>query len=166
MDLIKVGEIVASHGIKGEVKLFPLTENIERFNKDQFFYIDNQSKKVSIERFKTSGNLLIIKFNEFNNLNDVSPFIKKSLYTSSEDLIELKNDEYFIFDLVGLNVFEGNNFLGYVTDIIENETNDILVVKTEKKEILIPFIKVFIKKVDLYNKKILVSLIDGIINDI
>lgn len=52
MDLIKVGEIVASHGIKGEVKLFPLTENIERFNKDQFFYIDNQSKKFQLKDLK------------------------------------------------------------------------------------------------------------------
>ncbi len=166
MDYIKVGRIINTHGIKGEVKVFPLTDNVERFNDLKKAYLGDNKLRVEIESVKYHKGLAIIKFKEFNNINDILQYKEQFIYIDEEDKVELPEGRYFIFDLVDCNVYdtEGNK-LGIVTDVLQYAANDVYVVKDEEKNktYLIPAVKEFIIEIDIHNKRIIIDPIEGMI---
>ena len=166
MDYIKVGKITNTHGIKGEVKVFPLTDNIERFDDLKKVYLGDNKLEVEIENVKYHKGLVIIKFKEFNNINDVLEFKDQFIYIDEKDKVELPKDHYFIFDLVGCTVYNTKEEkIGIVTDVLQYAANDVYVVKDEEKNknYLIPAVKEFIIEVDINNKKIIIDPIEGMI---
>ncbi|GFN36387.1 ribosome maturation factor RimM [Tepidimicrobium xylanilyticum] len=166
MDYIKIGWIMNTHGIKGELKVYPLTYDINRFNDLKKVYIGNNKIEAEIERVKYSKGLTILKFKEFNNINDVLKFKKDYIYIDEKDRVELPDDHFFVFDIIDCTVYtiKGHK-VGTVTDVLQMASNDVYVVKDVEngKEYLIPAVKEFVVDIDIKNKKIVIDPIEGMI---
>lgn len=160
--MYEIGIITTTHGIKGELKVKELSD-FDRFQKgEQFFIIYNDEKlSLTVESVRSHKQSLIIKFKEYNNINDVLVFKDLIIYSNNQG--ELLEDEYYFQDLIDLKVYtdDDNMYLGIVTEVIELPHGHLLEVWNEDKKILIPFEEVFIKSV--LEDKIIVSLIEGLI---
>lgn len=165
-DLLQVGVITSTHGVRGEVKVFPTTDDAARFKKLKNVILDTGKEKIDLEiaGVKFFKNLVILKFRGIDNINDVEQYRKKSLFVTRENAVKLKKNEYFIADLIGLKVQsdEGEE-LGKITDVIQTGANDVYVVETsEGEEILLPAIKECIKEVDVAGGSMCVHLLPGL----
>lgn len=165
---LRVGVITSPHGIRGEVKVFPTTDDINRFKKLKEVYLDTGKERLSlhVEQAKFFKGMAILKFKEFNNINDVEPFRKKDLLVSREQAVKLAPNENFIVDLIGLTVMtdEGEEF-GTVKDILQTGANDVYVITgKDGKEYLFPSIKECILNVDLDKGQVLVHILDGLLD--
>ena len=166
-DYLRVGVITTTHGVRGEVKVFPTTDDPNRFKELKKLYLDTGKELLSleIEGVKFFKQMAILKFKGIDNINDIEKYRGRDLLIDRADAVKLEAGEYFIFDLIDSVVYtdEGNE-LGVLTEIITTAANDVYVVKTpEAKEVLIPSIKECILDVDVENKKIIVHLLNGLI---
>ncbi len=164
----RVGVITSTHGIRGEVKVFPTTDDAMRFQqlKDVLLDTGRELKPMEVERVRFVKNLVIVKFKGFDDINEVEVFKGKDLLVTRENAVELGPDEYFIADLIGLDVVtdEGDR-LGGLADVLQTGANDVYVVKTDAgKEILIPAIRQCVLDVDPDAGKITVHLLDGLLD--
>lgn len=160
MEKIKVGTIINTHGIKGELKVE--RTGIEEFDRDIKYYIEGYEDEFKIKSSKIHKGNYIILLDGYNNINDVLKFKGKSIYISSDDLIDLEDDEFYIKDLIGIEVIDNNDKeVGKVVDVLEYDVNDVYVVKSDIKEMLIPAVAEFILDIDLENNKMKVKLIEG-----
>jgi 16S rRNA processing protein RimM len=140
---MKIGKISNAHGIKGTVKIIPLTDDITRFNNLKYVYLFDgvAPKKLMIETVQLNGNIVLIKFDGINTRNEAETLKNMFVHVDREDAITLDEDEYFIEDLIGLNAYDRNNDnIGTVSDIIQTGAVDVLVI-TGKKNYLIPALK-------------------------
>ncbi len=164
---LRVGVISTTHGIKGEVKVFPTTDDIERFKQLKQVYLDTGKDYVllEIEGVKFFKKMVILKFKGIDDINDIEKYRGKDLLVTRENAVKLNPDEYFIYDLIDSEVItEDGVTLGNLTEILATGANDVYVVKTgENKEILLPCIKECILDVDTEQKKITVHIMDGLI---
>lgn len=165
-DLLKVGVITTTHGVRGEVKVFPTTDDPARFKKLKEVILDTGKEQIPLEitGVKFFKNLVILKFKGLDNINDVEQYRQKSLYVTRENAVELKPGEYFIADLIGLAVCtdEGEE-LGELTDVMKTGANDVYVVRQENgEELLIPAIKDCIREVDIEEGVMCVHLLPGL----
>lgn len=164
---LRVGVITTTHGIHGEVKVFPTTDDMNRFKDLKEVILDTGKDYIplEIENVKFFKNMVILKFKGINDINDIEKYRNKDLLVTRENAVKLEENEYFIYDLIDSEVFlEDGNKLGILTEILTTGANDVYVVKTaEGKEILIPSIKDCILNVDIENKKITVHLLDGLL---
>ncbi len=162
---LRVGVISTTHGIKGEVKVFPTTDDPKRFNDLKSIILDTGKEYITleIENVKYFKQMVILKFKGINDINDIEKYRGKDLLISREDAVQLEEGEYFIYDLIDSDVItDEGEALGTLSEIMATGANDVYVVKTpEGKEILIPSIKDCILDVDVENKKILVHLLNG-----
>lgn len=167
-DLLQVGAITQTHGIRGEVKVFPTTDDAKRFKKLKEVILDTGREKVTleIESVKFFKQFVILKFKGFDNINDIERYKGKNLYVTRENAVKLKRDEYFIADLIGLKVYdEDDQYLGILTNVIETGANDVYEVKFEDgKEVLFPAIKQCILDVDMENRKMKVHIMEGLLD--
>ena len=167
-DFLQVGVITATHGIRGEVKVFPTTDDPERFLDLETVYLDTgrEKKLLTISSVKFFKQFVILKFKEFDNINDVEPFRKKSLLVTREQAVPLEEDEYFIAGLIGLRVItDEDKVLGELTDVLETGANDVYQVTDENgKEILLPAIKDCILSVDLEKGEMKVHILEGLLD--
>lgn len=165
---LKVGVISSTHGIAGEVKVFPTTDDVRRFKKCKELILDTGKERITleVEHVKFFKQFAILKFKGYDNINDILKFKGKDLLVSRENAVRLKKDEYFIADLIGLTVQnEDESILGELVDVIETGANDVYVVKTEAgKEILIPAIKECILKVNIEDGTMNVHLLPGLLD--
>lgn len=168
-DLLQVGVIASTHGVKGEVKIFPTTDDAKRFDKLKEVILDigTEKRKLEIEGVKYFKQFVILKFKEFDSINDIEKYKGKSLFVTREHAVKLKKDEYFIADLIGLSVYlEDDSLFGTLEDVIETGANDVYQVKTEAGQaVLIPAIKQCILNIDLEKRMMKVHLLDGLIED-
>ena len=166
-DLLQVGVITTTHGVRGEVKVFPTTDDPARFKKLKNVVLDTGKELVDLEvaGVKFFKNMVIVKFKGIDNINDVEKYRKKSLYVTRENAVKLKKNEYFIADLIGLKVYtEDDAFLGTLDDVIQTGANDVYQVVTEEgKEILIPAIRQCILEVDVEEGRMKVHLLEGLV---
>lgn len=167
-DLLRVGVITSTHGIAGEVKIFPTTDDAARFKKLKKVMVDlgREKLELNIASVKFFKNMVILKFKEFGNINEVEKLVKKDLMISREQAVPLGENENFICDLIGLKTFtdEGTE-LGTLTDVLQTGANDVYIVTTrENKEILIPAIKQCILEVNIEEKKMVVHLLEGLMD--
>ncbi len=165
-DLLQVGVITTTHGVRGEVKVFPTTDDPARFKKLKNVILDTGKEKIDLEvaGVKFFKNMVILKFKGIDDINDVEKYRKKSLYVTRENAVKLKKNEYFIADLIGLKVEsdEGED-LGTLSDVLQTGANDVYVLSKEgEDDILLPAIKECVKDVDIENGTILVHLLPGL----
>ena len=160
MNKIKVGKIINTHGIKGELKISKT--GIESFDRDIAYFIGNDNLEYKISKVRKHKENLMITLDGYNNINDVLKFKDKDIFIKEEDMIELNDDEFYIDDLIDMEVFDENDQkIGFIKDVLEYDVNDVYVVQTEDNEIMIPAVKEFILSVNLSENKIKVKLIEG-----
>ena len=164
---LEIGQIINTFGIKGEVKVFPLTDDIKRFDDLETVYVKNkkESQLYNIESIKYHKNFVLIKFKGINTVEQAEILRNSYLEVDREQAIPLNEGEYFIADLIGLEVYsDEGKLIGKVDDIYNTGANDIYVVKDDLgKQTLLPGIKDVIKNVDLKKGQIIVHLIPGLI---
>ncbi len=166
MDYTIIGKIISTHGIKGEVKVYPLTDNLDRFNYLKTAYIGDKKIKVELERVKYHKNLAILKFREFNDINEIISFKDSFIYVDEVGKVVLPEDHFFIYDLLDSQVFDTKaNLIGTIIDVLQGPSNDVYVIKSidNHKEYLIPAVKQFIIDVNTLDKKVVIDPIEGMI---
>jgi 16S rRNA processing protein RimM len=165
-DLLQVGVITTTHGVRGEVKVFPTTDDPARFKKLKNVVLDTGKEMIDLEvaGVKFFKNMVIVKFKGIDNINDVEKYRKKSLYVTRENAVKLKKNEYFIADLIGLQAeSDEGEYLGELSDVLQTGANDVYVLSKEgTDDILLPAIRECVKEVDLENGKIIVHLLPGL----
>lgn len=167
-DMLRVGVISNSHGIHGEVKVFPTTDDVNRFKKLKNIILDTGKENLTleIESVKFFKQMVILKFKEFNNINEIEKYKGKDLLVTRDNAVKLEKDEYFIYDIIGANVVtEEEQLIGELKEVLQTGANDVYVVlTTEGKELLIPVIRDCVLDVDTTNKKVIVRLIPGLLD--
>jgi 16S rRNA processing protein RimM len=163
MNYIYLGKIVNTHGIKGEIRLlsdFKYKDKV--FKKDFTIYIGNKKNKEIITSYRHHKIFDMICLKGYNNINDILKYKGEKVYILKNDL-NLQEEEYLDEDLIGLEVFVDNKSIGIVKRIDKYKANDIILVKGTNKEYLIPYVKDFIKEININNKKIVINNIKGLI---
>lgn len=165
-DLLQVGAVTSTHGLHGEVKVYPTTDDPKRYKKLKKVLLDmeKQQKEVEIERVRFFKNMVIVKFKGIDDINDVQQYKGAKLYVTRENAVPLAEDEYFAADLIGLlAVSDENEELGSVSDVLQTGANDVYVIQQPNgKELLIPAIKDCIKNIDISGEKMVVHLLPGL----
>lgn len=167
-DTLRVGVVTSTHGVRGEVKVFPTTDDPGRFKKLKEVLLDTgkELKPMKIEQVKFFKNMVILKFQGFDNINDIEIYKGKDLLVTRDNAVKLGPDENFIVDLIGLTVVtdEGEE-LGTLTDVIQTGANDVYEVTMDQgKTLLLPAIKQCILNVDLEEGRVLVHMMDGLMD--
>lgn len=160
-DKIRIGKIIKSHGLKGEFKIYPYTSDIEAFKNYKQIYLENETNPYKLQYVKTMNNLLIGKLKDINSIDDLPKFINKSIFIDYSQKRQMEEDEYLISELIGMQVYENDKFIGIVDDVLLYGANDVFRVLNEKEERLIPNVKQFVKSIDINTRKIMVELIEG-----
>ena len=167
-NLLRVGVISSTQGIRGEVKVFPTTDDAERFLDLEEVIRDAGREQITlkIERVKFFKNMVILKFKGYDNINDIERYKGRDLLITREQAVELGPDENFIVDLIGLLVVtDQGEELGTLTDVIKTGANDVYQVKLPSgKEVLLPAIKECILSVDLEKGMVTVHVMDGLLD--
>ncbi|MDE6127785.1 MAG: ribosome maturation factor RimM [Lachnospiraceae bacterium] len=175
-DVLQVGMITSTHGVRGEVKVFPTTDDTKRFKRLKKVFLDTGKEMLplQIENVKFFKNMVILKFEGLDNVDDVVKYRQKGLYVERKDAVKLQKDEYFIADLIDTEVFtEEGIHLGRLTDVITTGANDVYAVMLAEsslagenvgKEILIPAIRQCILDVDIDEKNMTVHLLEGLLD--
>lgn len=167
-DLLQVGAITQPHGIHGEVKVFPTTNDVKRFKKLKEVILDTgrEQKVLEIEGVKFFKQYAILKFKGYDNINDIEKYKGKPLLVTRENAVKLGRDEYFIADLIGIEVYdEDGKYLGVLQKVIETGANDVYEVKFEDgREVLFPAIRQCILDVNMENRKMKVHIMDGLLD--
>ena len=165
--LLQVGVISSTHGVRGEVKVFPTTDDVRRFKKLKKVILDTGKEQLplEVEQVKFFKQFAILKFKGIDNINDIEKYKGKSLLVDRENAVRLRKDEYFIADMIGIKVFteDGKEF-GTLKDVIETGANDVYAIETEEHgEVLVPAIKQCILDVDIENEKMTIHLLEGLV---
>jgi 16S rRNA processing protein RimM len=167
-DMFRIGVIASTHGLKGEVKVFPTTDDVNRFKTLKTCYLrtkqgDMQVEKKSCKFFK---NMVILSFKEFSDINEIEKYKGCELYVTREDAVPLEEGEYYIADAIGMNVVtEAGESLGVIDDVMQTGANDVFVVKMKDEgELLLPVIPDCVLDMDFDNNKTTVRLMKGMLD--
>ncbi len=167
MSSVLIGQIVNVHGIKGEVKIYPYTDDIESLSsKLKKVYLDEEMQKKYKISCRIQKNMILAKLEGINTVEDAEKLRKNNVYISEEDLDELEEDSYYIKDLIGCDIIDinSNEVIGVVEYIFNTGANDIYEVKRpDNSKVYLPAIKQVIKKVDVKARKIYVEIMEGLI---
>lgn len=154
-EFISIGQIINTHGLKGELKVYPLTDDIRRFRKLKEVYINSEARKVIW--CKLQADKVILKLEGVETIEAAQRLKNNYLEVKREDAVELSEGEYFIADLVGCIVYDENRVeLGTVFDVIQTPSNDVYWVKG-KTEVLIPALKDIVQSISVDNKEIIIK---------
>lgn len=166
-DLLKVGVITTTHGVRGEVKVYPTTDEPERFLELDYVLLDTgrELRKLEIKNVKFFKNLVILKFKGVDNINDIEKYKGRDLWIPREEGQELEEDEYYIADLLGMSVvLEDGTEFGILKDVMETGANDVYIIDSvENGEVLLPAIKECILDVNLEKNVMTIHLMKGLI---
>ena len=167
-DLLQVGIITSTHGVRGEVKVYPTTDDPRRFRRLKEVVLDTGREKLNleIEGVKFFKQFVILKFKGLDNINDIEKYRQKSLYVTRKNAVRLQREEYFIEELIGLRVQdEDGTELGTVKDVIETGANDVYEVEmADGRSLLLPAIKQCILNVDVENGMMQVHVLEGLLD--
>lgn len=167
-DLFKIGIITSTHGVRGEVKVYPTTDDVKRFKKLKECIMRTKTTDMilHVEGCKFFKNMVILKFKEFNNINDIEMYKKCELYVTRENAVKLDKDEYYISDIIDSKVInDKDECIGTLYDVLSTGANDVYVIKNSNgEEILIPAIKECILRIDPVEKIVKVHIMEGLID--
>ena len=162
MNYVYIGKIVNTHGIKGELKILSDFDKKELVFKNNFnIYISNNYIKETINSYRHHKQFDMITLKDYTNINEVLKYKGLDVYINRDDL-NLNNNDYLLSDLINFNIIDNNEDLGIVIDYINNEKQDLLVIKKDK-EYYIPLVDEYIVKVDLDKKQIITKNVKDLI---
>ena len=164
---LQVGVISSTHGVRGEVKVFPTTDDVTRFRQLKKVYLDTgrEMLPLEIQNVKFFKQFAILKFKGIDNINDIEKYRGKSLMIDREDAVDLDEDEYFIADMIGMKVYteDGSEF-GTLKDVMETGANDVYIIDSlEHGEVLIPASRECILDVDMDEERMTIHLMEGLV---
>ena len=166
-ELLQVGVITSTHGVRGEVKVFPTTDDPERFKTLKHVLLDTgrEKKPLEIQGVKFFKQFVILKFKGIDNINDIEKYKGCDLYVTRENAIPLEEGEVYLADIINSKVIteDGEEF-GELVDILETGANLVFVVKHDGKEVLLPDIPDCVKEVDDKNKVVTVHIMKGLLD--
>jgi len=166
-EFIIIGKVVSTQGNKGEVNVLPLTDSIDRFkNLDNVFLRSKKSQTIlNVEKIRKRNDTVILKLKDIENIEEAKMIVGSFLEVERKNAVKLPKETYFIFEIIGLEVYDENNiFLGKVENVISTGSNDVYVVKNkDKEELFIPAIREVVKNVNLEKKRITIKMVDGLI---
>ena len=166
-DELQVGVITQTHGIRGEVKVFPTTDDANRFKKLKEVILDKGRERLSleIEGVKFFKQFVILKFKDYDSINDVEKYKQGKLLVTRDKAVRLKKDEYFVADMIGMRVVtdEGEDF-GILKEVLATGANDVYVVSREGGEVLLPAIKECVKNIDIDGQVMEIHVMDGLLS--
>lgn len=164
---LQVGVISSTHGVRGEVKVFPTTDDVTRFKQLKKVYLDTGREMLllEIQNVKFFKQFAILKFKGIDNINDIEKYRGRSLWIDREDAVDLDEDEYFIADMIGMKVYtEEGTLFGALLDVMETGANDVYIVDSEAHgEVLLPAIKECILDVDMDEERMIIHLMEGLV---
>ncbi|MGE5329001.1 MAG: ribosome maturation factor RimM [Deltaproteobacteria bacterium] len=168
IEYLEIGKIINTHGIKGELKVLPLTDDPKRYNKLKFLFVDNKGsfQKYDVEYVKYHKSFVILKLRGVESMEQAELLKNHVLKVHRKDAVKLPEGSYFICDIIGMTVkaISGQE-LGLLEDVLKTGSNDVYIVRKEGKELLIPALKAVVKSIDLESKQMLVDLPEGIMED-
>lgn len=164
--MIRVGHISTTYGQEGKLKVLPLTDDPKRFEKLKVVFLETPIgyEKLHIKELEYQDGNIIILLEEIKDQSTAYNLRNFYLCIPQSEVIPLPENHYFIFQIIGLKVYEGEKFLGIVEEVLQTGSNDVYVVKKDKQDVLIPALKSIVKKIDLKQKKMLVKLPEGLID--
>lgn len=167
-EFFQIGVISSTHGVRGEVKVFPTTDDVRRFKKCKEVLLDTGKERIplTVEGVKFFKQFAILKFKGIDSINDVEKYKGKSLFVPRKDAVRLQKDEYFIADLIGVEIFdEEEKKIGILKDVLETGANDVYVITMEDgRELLLPAIKQCILEVRIEERYMRVHILDGLLD--
>ena len=168
MNYFNVGKIVNTQGLQGELRVLSVTDfSEERFKKSSRLSIfDDKNQfvtEVEIASHRKQKNFDIVKFKGLYHINDVEKYKGCSLKVAEEDLAVLEEDEFYYHEIIGLDVYEGDQLIGQIKEILQPGANDVWVVARKgKRDLLLPYIPPVILKVDIPNGRVEVDIMEGL----
>jgi 16S rRNA processing protein RimM len=166
-EFITIGKVVSTQGNKGEVNILPLTDSTDRFKNLVTVFLRNNNSQTTliIEKIRIKENTVILKLKDIESIQEAKMIVGSFLEVERKNTVKLAKDAYFIFEIIGLEVYTENNiFLGKVENVISTGSNDVYIVKSKnKKELFIPAIHEVVKNVNLEKKRITIKMVDGLI---
>ncbi len=169
MDLFRIGVFSNTHGVKGEIKVYPTTDDVNRFDYVKDIVMD--CGREGMREFEVSGcryfkNMVIMKIKGVDNINDIEKYKGSDIYVTRENAIPLEEDEYYISDILGADVYDDEeNILGTLKDVMQTGANDVFVVSMKNgKEALFPVIDECVKLIDTDNRKVIVHIMPGLLD--
>lgn len=167
-NMLRVGVFANTHGVRGEIKVFPTTDDMTRFKKLKTLYLDKGTELVKLEvsSVRFFKNMVIMKFKGIDNINDIEKYKGKDLLIEREQAVPLQENEYFICDIIASKVVtEEGEEIGTLKEVLQTGANDVYVVKTEEgKEVLFPVIEECVLDVNTEEKVVTVRLMPGIMD--
>ena len=163
----RIGQLVNTQGLKGEVRVYPYVDAINRFDELESFYLEkNFNQEFEVERVRYKGNMVIMKIKGVDSVEMAERLKTKNLYVSRENSVDLDEDEFFIADLIGLDVFTvAGDKVGTLKDVLQYSANDVYVVKGDNdKEYLIPSTLKFVPEINIEEKKMIIDPIKGMLD--
>lgn len=165
--MIKIGTIVGSFGIKGEIKIYPLTNMTEIFLdlKELRLGGEADAKRIHLSDSRIHKNLIVARVQEIQTIEDAGPFLNRDLYIDEDQMPPLAEGESYVYELLGLEVHsDEGTFLGIVEDVFESGAHSVYVVSDNGKEILLPAIPEVILQKDLKERKLVVHILPGLLD--
>lgn len=166
-EVLQVGVITTVHGVRGEVKVFPTTDDVNRFKKLKEVILDTGREKITleIEGVKFFKQMVILKFKGIDTLDDVAKYRQAGLYVTRSNAVKLDRDEYFIADLIGVEVYdEADQLIGVLEDVIATGANDVYTIRmTDGRELLLPAIKQCVLDVDVQGRRMKAHVLEGLL---
>ena len=165
---LQAGVITSTHGIRGEVKVYPTTDDPQRFRELKKVYLDTGKEQIplEIEQVKFFKQFAILKFRGIDNINDIEKYRGKSLLIDREDASPLAQDEYYIGDIIGMDVYTDDpaEHFGVLKDVMETGANDVYIIDSDRHgEVLIPAIRQCILSVDVERNEMRIHLMEGLL---
>jgi len=166
-EFIMIGKVVSTQGNKGEVNVLPLTDSIDRFKNLDNVFLRNENSQIAlnVEKIRVKKDTIILKLKDIENIEEARMIVGSFLEIERKNAVKLSKNTYFIFEIIGLKVYDENNiFLGKVENVIRTGSNDVYVVKRkDKEELFIPAIHDVVKNISLEKKRITINMVDGLI---
>lgn len=165
MKFTAIGKITSTHGIKGDVKIYPLTDDPDRFLSLEKVYVGEIKELLILQEVKLHKGMVLLRFKGMEDINQVIRYKNQYIYVLDQDRVKLPDSRYFISDLLECKVVDtSGNLIGNITHVLQSAANDVYVIHSDQgKEFLIPAVERFVVSVDIINKKVVVDPIEGMI---
>ena len=165
-DLFKIGVVTTAHGIKGELKVFPTTDDPKRYKKLKEVIVNSKHKTetLKVESVKFFKQFVILKLESIDDMDTAYTYRNAELCVTRENAVKCDDDEYFIADLIGIKVYdEDDNFIGEISDVFQTGANDVYEIKREDEStVLIPAIKECVLKVSISEGRMTIHVMEGL----
>ena len=168
MNKVIVGKIVNTCGLKGEVKVINSSDFVnQRYKKNNTLIVSNEEKginePVTIVSFRENDKFVYLKFKEINSIEEAEKLKESYLIIDGDSLEKINEDTFYYYELLNMEVYYQNKKIGVISEVNDNGAQDLIRIKGEKVNVLVPFVNEFVEDVDVKNKKICLKNLEGLL---